>query len=237
MQLSAGTGVALYYQLKKVIREKIKNGIWNPGDQIPNEMDLVALYQVSRATVRQAVLELVREGLLVRKKAKGTFVAEPKYETDFTIQFCYPKEFGNKHDVVSRKVIEAGDFIGEIFGIEANKKVYDIVRLRYFNGEVIAIETVLLPEDRFPGLLEMDLGGRLFDILYEKYGVHITKFNCSIEPVILTGKEVKLLGLHEKKPALMLNRQCIDMEGKTYLLNKSIFRGDRCKLLFQQTEK
>lgn len=232
MKLSEGTGVTLYYQLKKLLSEKIQKRIWNPGDQIPNEMDLVNLYQVSRATVRQAVLELVREGLLIRKKGKGTFVAEPKYETDFIIQFCYPKEFGNKHEVISKKIIDAGT-LGEVFEIEPNEKVYEIVRLRYFNDEAVAIEMVVLPAKQFPGLLDIDLSGRLFDILYEKYGVRITKFSSTVEPVILTGKEMKLLGVEEKKTALLLNRQCKDAEGKTYLANKSIFRGDRCKLLFQ----
>lgn len=233
MKLESGTGIALYYQLKEKIKGKIKKGVWKTGDQIPNELDLVVQYEVSRATVRQAVLELVREGILIRQKGKGTFVAEPKYEADFTVNFCYPKEFGKKHEVVSATSLPASDSVCEQLCLEKGEFVYTIVRLRYFNEEAVAIETLVIPEKTFPGLLELDLRERIFDLLAQHYGIHISKFNSTVEPVLLTTKEAKILGLDERKAALLINRICIDIEDKPYLISKGIFRGDRCKLFFK----
>lgn len=233
MKLESGAGIALYYQLKEKLKEKIKNGVWTIGDQIPNEMDLMAQYQVSRTTVRQAVLDLVREGILIRKKGKGTFIAEPKYEADFTVNFCYPREFGNRHELVSAAAIPASDTTCEQLCLAQGETVYNIVRLRYFHEEAVAIETLLIPERLFPGLLQLDLRERIFDLLAQHYGIQILKFNSTVEPVILTTKEAKLFGLDERKAALMIQRVCVDVEEKAYMLSKGIFRGDRCKLFFK----
>ncbi len=70
----------LYYQLKEVLRQQIRAGHLAPHTAIPSEPELVASYRVSRATVRQALTELVNEGLLYRQHGKGTFVCEPRVQ-------------------------------------------------------------------------------------------------------------------------------------------------------------
>lgn len=66
--------IPLYHQLKTLIREQIESGVWRPGECIPTEQDLCQLYHISRSPVRQALNELAREGLLVRRPGLGTFV-------------------------------------------------------------------------------------------------------------------------------------------------------------------
>src|SRR3989304_9790883 len=66
----------LYVQLYEILRKKIENGDWPVGSQIPVEEDLCKTYEVSKATVRLAVLELARQGYLIRQQGKGTFVCK-----------------------------------------------------------------------------------------------------------------------------------------------------------------
>ena len=68
--------IPLYLQLEQVIKSKILVGEYMPGDQIPTEKDLCNTYEVSSVTARQAILNLVNEGLLIRKQGKGTFVTK-----------------------------------------------------------------------------------------------------------------------------------------------------------------
>jgi len=68
--------VPIYHQLKTLIREQIESGLWRPGDRIPTEDELCRLYGISRSPVRQALKELVYEGVLVRRPGAGTFVNE-----------------------------------------------------------------------------------------------------------------------------------------------------------------
>ncbi|NIV29888.1 MAG: extracellular solute-binding protein [Anaerolineae bacterium] len=66
--------IPLYHQLRTLIREQIESGVWRPGERIPTEQDLCHLYHISRSPVRQALNELARDGLLVRRPGLGTFV-------------------------------------------------------------------------------------------------------------------------------------------------------------------
>ena len=67
-------GPPLYYQIEKYMREKILSNEWPVGTQIPTETELMELFSVSRATLRQAVGNLCNEGLLERLQGRGTFV-------------------------------------------------------------------------------------------------------------------------------------------------------------------
>ena len=74
--------VPLYYQLQEIIRTRIEGGQWGPGQQLPPEADLCKEFNLSRGTVRQALADLVREGMLHRRRGKGSFVAAPKIQQD-----------------------------------------------------------------------------------------------------------------------------------------------------------
>ena len=69
--------IPVYYQLKVLIQSQIETGELRPGDKVPTEAELCERYDISRTPVRQALLELVREGLLTRRAGRGTFVALP----------------------------------------------------------------------------------------------------------------------------------------------------------------
>src|SRR6266699_3597029 len=78
--LERSNPLPLYYQLKEVLKQQIRAGHLAPHTAIPSEPELVSSYHVSRATVRQALTELVHEGLLYREHGKGTFVCEPRVQ-------------------------------------------------------------------------------------------------------------------------------------------------------------
>src|SRR5712692_9326679 len=78
--LERSNPLPLYYQLKEVLKQQIRSGHLAPHTAIPSEPELVTSYHVSRATVRQALSELVHEGLLYRQHGKGTFVCEPRVQ-------------------------------------------------------------------------------------------------------------------------------------------------------------
>jgi len=228
-------GIPLYYQIREIIKGKIESGKWAVGDQIPNEMELVDEYKVSRATVRQAILDLVREGLLIRRKGKGTFVLQSKIVKNSAINFCYPEEFGNKHVLVSMRVIASPTGVAKYLGLSPRQKVYEIVRVRYFNFDEkpVALSTAYLQINLFPNLLDKKFEGRLADFLAEHYGITISKFISYMEPVLLDTNEAEILKVEQIQPALKLTRIGLNSQGAPIFLNVSIFRGDRCKFLFQ----
>lgn len=76
-ELDRSIPIPLYYQLKEILKEQISSGIFKPGDKLPTEDELCEQFSISRTPVRQALMELVHEGLLIRTPALGTFVTEP----------------------------------------------------------------------------------------------------------------------------------------------------------------
>ena len=78
LRVDRASPVPLHVQLKQALRDQILGGAWAPGDLLPGENDLCQATGLSRTTVRQALSELTREGLLVRERGRGTFVAAPK---------------------------------------------------------------------------------------------------------------------------------------------------------------
>jgi len=229
--INEDSGIPLYYQIKELIREKIDLGDWKSGDKIPNEIDLAKTFMVSRSTVRQAILELVNEGILSRKKGIGTFVSKPKFEGNF-ISFTYPEELGTKHTPISTKAIEGTTANVKALDLKGNEQVYEIIRLRFFNEEPAAIEKSYIPVRLVPDLLENNLEGKLNDLITEKYGIRMTRFKNYIEPVLLNSYEATILGVEQNQPALKITKQLMTPQGTTVMLSTSVFRGDRCKLLF-----
>jgi multiple sugar transport system substrate-binding protein len=88
-EIDHSSPIPLYYQLKMLLKEQIESGKLLPGDKIPTESELCARYNLSRTPVRQALLELVNEGLLNRKAGRGTFVSSTSVEK-VTLQVTVP---------------------------------------------------------------------------------------------------------------------------------------------------
>jgi GntR family transcriptional regulator of arabinose operon len=72
--------IPLYSQIRQYIVDRMVDGTWVPHHQIPPERELAEQFSVSRITAKNAVLQLVNEGLLYRHRGKGTFVSDSSNE-------------------------------------------------------------------------------------------------------------------------------------------------------------
>src|SRR5919202_2889223 len=176
--LDRASPVHLYHQLKLILRSKIENGEWKPGDQIPTEEELCERYRVSRITVKQAINGLVAEGLLYRQQGKGTFVATPKIEqgperlTSFSEQM-QQRGLRPGGTLLNRRVIPASKKVAEQLKLELGAPVIQIQRLRLADDEPMGIQTAHIPLSRCPQLLEEELGQQSLYKLLAQYGIHL----------------------------------------------------------------
>ncbi|MGE5398700.1 MAG: GntR family transcriptional regulator, partial [Chitinophagales bacterium] len=169
----------LYVQLREIIRKKIEGGSWAIGEQIPGEHDLVNQYGVARATVRQAIMDLVNEGLLYRKQGKGTFVCRARRQDTIEPLVSFTAEMTARGLTPGAVVLQIGDAqslpenVAYVMGIKTN--ILYLERLRTANNITIAMEYSYLRKDHVKGLTEEDLSASLYQLLVYKLNVDIRR--------------------------------------------------------------
>ena len=229
--------IPLYFQLKELLRKLIMDGSWTLGDAIPTERELCDIFGVSRTTIRQAVSELVNEGLLYRSQGRGTFVAKQKLKERFIQQnIGFYEEMTSKglhleSEVLEQSVTVAPDDIAAQLQIKNGDKIIKIERLRSVESEKVLIVVTYIPYDICPGLVEEDLNdASLYQILREKYGLKVETGSRTIEAISASDFDAQLLGIPKDVPLLLIKSIGYLADGKPLEYYEAKHRGDRCKL-------
>jgi GntR family transcriptional regulator len=206
------------------------------GEAIPSERQLTRELGVSRLTVRAALDELVREGLLVRRHGSGTFVSEPKIAQELTMT-SFTEDMQRRGMVpgsrtLGLRVAPAGAHLGRLLHVSPSEPVLTINRLRLADRETMAIETLHVRESLVPGLGAPDLERQSFyEILEGRFGITIVGGHQTIEPTVTNEEESEALGVPLHSPAFLFERTTRSASGEIVEFVRSIYRGDRYKLV------
>lgn len=219
----------LYRQLMQRLRSDIASGTYPVHSRIPSEQELCTAYQVSRVTVRKALAELTREGLLRRMQGKGTFVCAPRIHQSL-------KDVNSFHDacrvmgstpgtrVISAQVVPADADTAMQLSL-AGETAVELVRLRLADDTPVMLET-----NRFPMAYEWLLGEKLDGSLYqllEKRGVTAEKGIHEISLCYATPAQARLLGVETGAALLQLQQVIYDQNGAPLHTSHQVIRGDR----------
>jgi GntR family transcriptional regulator, N-acetylglucosamine utilization regulator len=228
-------GIALYRQIKQDLTRRIAQGELRPGEALPSEAELCERYGVSRPTLRQATQDLIREGLLVVRRGVGTFVAQPRVRQQLgsVLGFTDKMAAEGRHAstrVLERSIHSASELetaIGSELQLQPDATVLRVVRLRLADQIPVMVETTHISPDRFPGLQDLDLETvSLYQALRERYGVQIVQFRETLEPVLLSATEAKLLGTSGRSPSIQATITSFDEQGRAIEHTISRVRGD-----------
>lgn len=235
--------VPMYYQIMRQLLEKIQGGEFAVDSTLPPERELAETYKVSRMTVRQAIIELVNEGILVRRKGIGTFVAPPKLEQALSRLTSFTEDMAQRGMKAGAKVISFDEIVPEptirkTLALEAGDKAYECVRLRLADDVPMALETTTLPVSLCPGLARQDLENQsLYRLLAERWGVRLDYATQSIEPACASPHEASLLHVAHGTPLLLMHRITYNQDGRAIEHVKSLYRGDRYKFIIELRQK
>lgn len=219
----------LYRQLMHKLRSDIASGVYPVHSRIPSEQELCQTYDVSRVTVRKALLELTQEGLLKRHQGKGTFVSVPRLCKNL-------KDVNSFHDacqllnvipgtrVIHAQLVRATHEDHEKLMID-DDQVLEVVRLRMADDLPVMLET-----NRFPlayaWLLEENLTCSLYSILQERHleprqGIH------EISLCFATPQQAKHLGIEPGTALMQLDEIIFDQYSRPMHTSHQLIRGDR----------
>ncbi len=225
----------LYTQLKQSLQAEIHSGRYHPHQRLPSERVLANRFRVSRMTVRQALLELARDGTIYTRVGKGTFVAEPKIDQQLGTLTGFSQDVQARGGKASSRVLEARvvpatpDVAGAL-RLAPEAEVILLARLRLSDGVPLAVETAYLPFALFPRLLSHDFATEsLYDVLESQYGRKLTEAEQTIEAALAGPREIELLELVPPAAVLRMQRITLTDDGIPVEYVSSVYRGDRYK--------
>jgi len=235
--------IPAYYQLKEIIRHKIVNKEWTPGDRIPSEKELGEVNHINRTTVRQAIMELCAEGLLYRAKGRGTFVARDKLERDLSdLNSVFLSLRASGHDirvkVLKLDTIPASGTVSKKLNIQQDAKVIRLERLRFLDGKPFQLETSYIPFELCPELLHEDFTkDSLYFLLENTYGFTLHWAQMAIEAASADENNAKLLGVKRGFPLLSIEQVAYLEDGQAIQFLQASSRSDDYKYCFTRQRK
>lgn len=206
------------------------------GQAIPAERQLATELGVSRLTLRAALDELVRDGYLDRRHGSGTYVTEPKIAQPLTLT-SFSEDMRRRGMTPGSRTLEltialAGARLGHRLGVSPEARLVRVKRLRLADSIPMAMELLHVPEQLVPGLTRADFEGHSFyQLLRERYRITIASGTQSIEPTVTNEEESEVLGVPLHTPAFLFERTTVSDSGRTVEFVRSIYRGDRYRLV------
>jgi DNA-binding GntR family transcriptional regulator len=227
----------LYVQMYSIIKDKIEARELLPGSQIPTEDELCRYYDVSKATVRMAIAELVRNGYLRKQQGKGTFVSHSLPDLGITMKTKLTEDMFGEGVVARKEVLVKGvkvppEDVRNYLRPEGD--VYYILCKRVVEGEPAYLEESFVPLEVVPDIEEVDVCQTPFyEMMQQKAAHKIQKVVQMIEIAEMTGDAMAILKSGKGSPMLLLHRLLVGTDGKPLAYTRLMGDGKKYKL---QTE-
>ena len=206
------------------------------GNPIPAERQLAVDLGVSRLTVRAALDELVRDGHLDRRHGSGTYVTEPKIAQPLTLT-SFSDDMRRRGMTPGSRTLElvsttAGARLAHRLEVSPEARLIRVKRLRLADNKPMAMEVLHVPEELVPGLTRQDFEYHSFyELLKNRYGTTIASGTQSIEPTVTSEEESEVLNVPLHTPAFLFERTTVSASGRIVEFVRSIYRGDRYRLV------
>ncbi|MBI3562008.1 MAG: GntR family transcriptional regulator [Gammaproteobacteria bacterium] len=222
----------LYTQIREILRQRILDGTYLPHQQMPSESELIKAFRVSRITVRQALGDLQRAGLIFKIHGKGTYVSKPKAFQNIGQLQGFGEAMSRMgyetfSQVVSIKTLAAGKTVGPKLKLKEREPITELRRLRYLNREPISLDVSYLPKTIGDRLAKEDLAHRdIFLILENDYGLGLGQAELQIEAMLADEALARLLKVEAGAPLLRIERLTFTTDGTPLDYEHLYYRGD-----------
>jgi GntR family transcriptional regulator len=229
------SAVSRYIQLATLFRRRIEQGVWKTGQQIPTVDDLSAECGVARATIRQALDQIEKEGLIERFRAKGTFVRQApqerlwcEVETDWS-GLLRSRE-GAEIEILADQPGRDGASIPQTIGKPAAS--YRHLRRRHWRGgQPFLLADVYLDDRLSPKVTDADLRSKTaLKLVAGIPGVRISDARQTLTIGSADVETAAALKLPLNAPVAYVHRAAVDARGVLILVANGIYRGDVVRL-------
>jgi GntR family transcriptional regulator len=233
----------LRYQLLEALRTQITQQTFKAGQQLPTEKALMETYRVSRHTVREAVRDLIGEGLVRVERGRGTFVVPPRIEQELTSLTGFVEDMlllGRRPDarVLGVSKVEASAGVAAKLGLSEGDQVVRIERIRLGDDQPISFDLTFLPAALGEKIVREDLRiYPIFSLLEDQVGIVLDKAEYYLEARAADRKVARALEVATGSPLLVIERTVFDLDHRPVDYELLHYRGDRLRYLVRLDRK
>lgn len=224
----AGRTAPLYQQLAQTLSQQIVGGEYAAGQALPPERRLAELHNVSRITVRHALDQLARDGLVEQRRGSGTYVSG-KVSQPLSKLTSLSEDVAARGMTAQSRLLSCGvglatpeEVIG--LGLSPGRRISRIVRLRCADGRPLAIEASSIVNDALPDPAEV--GESLYASMQAR-GMRPVRGVQRLSAIALDERQAETLETRAGAPGLLITRIGYVADGRPVEYTKSTFRGDR----------
>ena len=177
---AAGAQGPLYRQIKDAMLSALAQGEWKQGDALPPEKVLASRFGVAIGTLRKAIDDMVADGILTRQQGRGTFVAAHKRNSHFFRYFRLQRKDGQKayptNALLTFRRIRASAAARDVLQLGPDEMVFEFSNLLSLHGDVVLVDSVVVPDSLFRGLTESQLKARpstLYNFYQDAFEVNV----------------------------------------------------------------
>lgn len=235
IRVDKSSAVPYYHQIKEAVRALIAQGRLKTGDMLPTEVNLSEQLGISRLVVHRALRELVTEGLLIRQRSKGTFVAPPARRSYTVVgplfgmtESLAKDDLGPQNRILVQEVVRAEGAVQRELALPEGASVVHLVSLRLIDGLPLAIEDMYLPAGRFPALAELDMNNQSVYATLDRLDDALPQEALDLVSAgAATQEEARLLGIVKGAPVMRLQRTSTDRHGQRVEHSRVVFHAER----------
>jgi GntR family transcriptional regulator len=229
----------LHHQIKVAVLQGIEQGWLRPGSQLPRERRIAEALGVSLAPVRQAMVDLTKEGYVDRTRGKGTFVRERKLVEKIQILGSFHGSMAQQGlapvvRVLSSAVEPASDHVAVALRLQGRRRVWCLRRVAMLDDVPVALLAAWLPASYQKGMATRDFGeGSLYDALAEVHGVEVTSADNFVEVGRAGLEEADLLQLTPGSPLLEVVGVTRDQQERPVEFSRVLYRPEHFRFAIE----
>ena len=223
----------LYHQVYTILREQLMEGRFTPDKAIPGELELAEKFQVSRVTMRRALDELVREGLIERSRGRGSFSRVPPgggplaADVSGLLENLVSMGLKTRVAVVSMDMLPAPEDVAAQLRVKPGAPVLKTVRIRSVDAGPIALLTTFVPEAIACNFSLKALGQKPMLTLIEEAGVAVARAEQTMSARLADASTAPLLEVGFGAPLLAVSRVVYDTKARPVQMLRGLYRPDR----------
>ncbi|QNE50938.1 MULTISPECIES: GntR family transcriptional regulator [Enterobacteriaceae] len=207
----------VYRDIAKVLKIRINSSEYSLGDRLPPENKLADYYNISRTTLRKAINELQKEGMIEARHGSGNFIIKKNFSANVTTLNGLSELAGSVGSVIHSKVINfelelASNALARHLNIKAGDEVFNIKRIRYLNDSPMQVEETWMSLNLFPTLTINHMRGSKYHFIEKECNIKVAGCFETFMPSIPTTEMAALLKISVKDPIMRLEAQAIDLD-------------------------